>query len=85
MFTYDSESGESWAGFYDPDFSPAFQPTFENKSLEQQAKEVCGENEYCLFDIAATKNVDIGMATMQGVESFDTMVEMAAPSKCNLA
>ncbi len=77
LFTYNA--GESFIFFYDPNFNPVFKPTFRNTDLEDKAREVCGNDEYCLFDIAATNNVEIGMATMRGVESFDEMVEMAVP------
>ena len=78
LFTY--KTGESWETFYDPSFSPAFKPTFEDPVLEEEAKEVCGDDKSCLYDVAATKKVEIGMATMRGVESFDTIVEMSTPS-----
>jgi hypothetical protein len=58
-----------------------FQPVFDDPVLEQEARDACGEDEFCLFDIAATKRVEIGMATMQGGESFDRIVEMSAPSE----
>ena len=46
-----------------------------------EAREACGEDEFCLFDVAATKNVEIGMATMQGGENFDRFMEMSVPSE----
>ncbi len=52
--------------------------------MEARAKEICGVDESCLFDIAATKNEDIGMATMMGVMDFDMIVESAEPSKHSL-
>ena len=71
-----------FSSFYDVSFTPLFKPTFTNSTLEKEAKEVCGDDEYCLFDIAATKKVEIGMATMKGGENFDMIVEMSVPSKC---
>ncbi len=73
--------GQSFSAFYDPLFVPMFEPSFDNIELEEQARNVCGDDEFCLFDIAATKNVDIGMATMQGGEEFNEILEMAIPSK----
>ncbi len=78
-FTY--MPGQSFSAFSDPSFVPMFQPSFDNIELEEQARNVCGDDESCLFDIAATKNVDIGMATMQGGEQFNEILEMATPSK----
>lgn len=72
--------GESFSSFYDPSFIPMFEPTFEDSTLEKEAKEVCGDDEYCLFDIAATKKVEIGMATMEGGQNFEAIVEMSVPS-----
>ncbi|XP_064398468.1 sushi domain-containing protein 2-like isoform X2 [Halichondria panicea] len=81
LFTYNA--GESFILSYDPNFNPVFETTFKNADLEDKAREVCGNDEYCLFDIATTNNVKIGMATMRGVESFDEMVEMAVPIVCD--
>lgn len=78
-FTY--ARGRSWSDFYDPTFSPMFQPTFDDPDLEEEAKQACGKDTFCLFDIAATKRVEIGMATMQGGEDFERFVEMSVPSK----
>ena len=58
-----------------------FQATFANETLEQQAREVCGDDTFCLFDVAATKTLDIGKATMEGGNDFEEIVEMAVPSK----
>ncbi len=77
LFTYNAQ--ENFAHFYDPNFNPVFETTFKNADLEDKAREVCGNDEYCLFDIAATNNVEIGKATMRGVESFDNIVVMSAP------
>ena len=80
LFAYNRE-GESFEVFRDPTFIPAFQPVFEDPELEQRANEVCGDDEFCRFDIATTKIVDIGMATMMDGMNFDEIVELAEPSK----
>ena len=74
-------NGESWATFYFPDFIPMFGPSFINSTLEKEAKEMCGEDQFCLFDVAATRRVEIGAATKQGQEMLDTIMEMSKPSK----
>lgn len=79
LFTY--APGTRWSDFYHPNFSPMFQPVFDDPLLEEEAKITCGDDEFCLFDIAATKRVDIGAATMQGGEEFDRIVEMSIPSE----
>ena len=72
---------ESFEAFRDPTFTPAFEPEFDDPELEQRAHEVCGDDEFCLFDIAATRNEDIGMSTMMDVREFDVIVDLAEPSK----
>ena len=83
LFSY-NRPGESFQRFRDPSFRPIFEPTFENPEEQQRAVDICGDNQFCLFDVAATKNEDIGMATMQGVRDFDTVVELAEPSKLKI-
>ena len=61
-----------------------FAPTYTDTTLEEEAKEVCGDDSFCLFDIAATKRVEIGAATMDGQEMLETIVEMSKPSKLHL-
>ena len=63
LFSYNESLGESWAYFYDPDYTPAFAPTFDDPDLEAEAIEICGDSAFCLFDIAATKRPEIGMTT----------------------
>ena len=58
-----------------------FDSTFDDPVLEEKAKEICGDDEFCLFDVAATKKVEIGMATMEGGQAFDEIVEMSIPSE----
>ncbi len=79
LFRYNP--GENFATFYTPSFIPMFEPIFTNSTLEQLAREVCGDDENCLFDIAATKTIEIGMATMVGGNDFDEIVKMAVPGQ----
>lgn len=72
---------ETFEDFRDPTFTPAFEPSFDDPELEQKANEICGDDESCLFDIAATKNEEIGMSTMQGIMDFSVIVDLAEPSK----
>ena len=80
LFTY--RSAESWSNFYCPGFLPVFAPTFSNTTLEKEARKICGDNSFCLFDIAATKRVEIGAATMQGIEMLNNIIAMSKPSEC---
>ena len=61
-----------------------FAPTFTDTTLQEEAKEVCGDDSFCLFDIAATKRVEIGAATMVGQEMLETIVEMSKLSELHL-
>ncbi len=81
LFAYNQE-GHNFEVFRDPSFRPAFESMFDDPELEQRANEVCGDDESCLFDIAATRNEDIGMATMMGVMDFDMIVDLVEPSRC---
>ncbi len=79
LFTY--QTGRDWVSYYFPDFVPMFAPSFTDDSLQEEAKSVCGNDTFCLFDIAATKRVEIGAATMVGQEMLNTIMEMSKPSK----
>ena len=54
---------------------------FDDPDLEQQAQEICGDDEFCRFDIAATERPEIGMATMMSTQEFDVIANMSVPSK----
>ena len=57
---------------------------FNNATLGQQARAVCGDNKQCLFDILVTGQVIIGQASRQAVESFIAVVnETETPGKSN--
>lgn len=79
LFTYGP--GQSFEGFRDPGFEPAFEPVFNDPELEQKADEICGDDQFCKFDIAATGNENIGLSTMQGGMDFDEIVVLAQPSE----
>ena len=42
--------------------------TFQNATLEKLAREVCGDNIQCLFDIHTTCKVSIGNATKKTMD-----------------
>ena len=67
MFTY--RTGESYDSFLNLGFTPVFldetNSLFSNNTLEQQARDICGENEECLFDIAVTGKTSVGEATLE--------------------
>ena len=75
------QPGKSWATYYDPFFQPSFKPEFESPELERAAVELCGEDEFCLFDIAATGNTEIGLSTLQTSQRLEELINFTAPSK----
>ena len=77
LFFY--QPGESWDIFYDPYFLPSYQPNFSNPELESQAEEICGEDTFCLFDIAATGNVDVGRATRESSMFIEEIYSFSIP------
>lgn len=76
LFTY--EQGKIHATYHHPNYQPIFadsqQLVFSNKSLERDAKDVCGENLQCMFDIFTTKKVTIGKASKETVEQFVAVI-----------
>jgi hypothetical protein len=77
LFYYQPE--ESWDTFYDPYFVPSYQPNFNNPELESQAKEICGEDKFCLFDIATTGSVDVGIATHESSQFIEEVYNFSIP------
>ena len=78
LFYY--EQGESWVTYFDPYFEPVYQPHFENPDLETEAAMLCGDDTSCLFDIAATGNLEIGLATLQTSQEIERINEISIPS-----
>ena len=76
LFTY--EEGKDHSSYFDVGYVPIFLDqddlVFDNSSLEEQARDVCGDNKQCLFDIYTTGKVSIGMASKQAVESFIAVI-----------
>ena len=70
--------------FNDIDFLPAFEIEFSDPFLEDTAIQICGNDQFCLFDIAATNSTSIGLTTLMGSEEFDTIVALSSPSKLRL-
>ena len=77
LFFYQPE--ESWDTFYDPYFTPFYLPTFSDPELESQARDICGDNKFCLFDIAATGLVDVGVATLESSNVIDEIYSFLIP------
>ena len=41
---------------------------------------ICGDNFFCLFDIAATGEADIGMTTLGGIVEYEEILELQIAS-----
>ena len=41
--------------------------------------ETCGEDVFCLFDVAATGRMDIGLSTLNGSQNFEELVNLSYP------
>ena len=79
LFTYPFT--KNWKSFYYPSFSPIYTISFSNSTLEKKAKEICGDDEFCLFDIAATGRVEVGEATFTDGQDFELLINLSKPSK----
>ena len=79
LFTY--QFGQSWSTFYFPFFIPTYEPNFTDPSIKQKADEICGDDEFCKFDIAATGRVEIGEATHETVQEVEVVANLSQPSK----
>ena len=53
------------ANFSEPDFEPMFADniTWHNDSLRQKAEDQCGNDQECLFDVASTNDLSLGLVT----------------------
>ena len=80
LFSY--EEDKSWADYFDPNFTPAYQPTFTDPALEEKAMEICGDDQFCVFDIAATEREEVGMSTMQGNLDLEMITQLSQPGLC---
>ena len=82
LFTYHRE--QSWFDFYHPDFVPAFEPVFSDPKLEGEAMLACKNDTFCLYDIAATGRMDIGLSTLDGSKEFEEMQRLSYPGGVNI-
>lgn len=84
LFTYDE--GKSHASYFDGGYVPIFLDqedlVFDNATLGQQARDVCGDNRQCLFDIHTTGKVSIGKASKQAVQSFIAVINETETRGC---
>ena len=79
LFVY--SEGFSHASFVDYSYEPLFLSDgieFENKTLEDLAKQVCGNNTRCLFDVSTTGELSIGNSSLNFEKEIDDLEEQFA-------
>lgn len=79
LFTY--QPGENWATYYDPFFIPIYTAAFSDPELESQANDLCGNNQQCLFDVAATGLVELGLSTLARGQEFEEILRLQIPGE----
>lgn len=82
LFTY--QPGESWATYYDPCFVPVYTVVFSNPALQSQANAICGGDQQCLFDVAATGQVEIGQSTRDIGLEYEEIMQIQIPGDVNI-
>ena len=79
LFTYDQS--DSFSTYHHPEYIPLFEVSFTNSSLQTLAELQCQGSQLCLFDVAATGNIEVGVATMYEDNFIAFVVETSKPSK----
>ena len=79
LFVYQPD--KNWYTFYDPYFTPSYQPPFTSPDIETRAREICGDDRFCLFDIAATGNIDVGVATLETTAIIEQIYTFLLPGR----
>ena len=72
--------GEEFHTYYDSSFTPVFEPNFNDSKLKEEALKICGDDKFCLFDIATTKRKEIGATTLTDSENFEAILNSSEPS-----
>lgn len=44
---------------------------------------ICGNDQFCLFDIAATGRTDVGLSTLEGSQNFEMILQLSIPGIWN--
>ena len=72
-------NGETHADYNKLSYIPTFISDgifFSNKTLEALAKQQCGENKNCLFDVSVSGQLSIGYSNIEFNENIDTIQKM---------
>ena len=76
MFTYNERIGQSWESFYNPSYTPLFSFDTNDPILES----VCGNDTFCMYDIASTGSTQIGLSTLNSSKEYEEILELLYPS-----
>ncbi|RNA00948.1 sushi domain-containing 2-like [Brachionus plicatilis] len=82
VFTY--QQGFQHRDFVDLSYTPKFIQdgiVFANSSLEIVAKEKCGENNKCLYDVSVTSDIEIGVLNV----NFDKKIQLFQQDLVNIS
>ena len=58
---------------------PVYSVVFSSAELEQEATELCGKDKQCLFDVAATGRLDIGLSTLTSGNMLNEIIQLQIP------
>ena len=72
---------ETFDEFFDSTFPAAYVPSFMDQALEMQAYSICDDDPFCIFDIAVTSNLELGLSTHMVGESIEILDDLAVPGK----
>ena len=67
--------------FYDPHFVPLYEPRFTDSIIRTQAFETCSGDTFCLFDIAATGRMEVGLSTLSASQELEEIIEVSQPGR----
>ncbi|CAH1226370.1 HMCN1 [Branchiostoma lanceolatum] len=70
LFFY--KDGEDVSTFTSPDYQPKYtdELVFSDPELETKAREICGNDTECLFDVSQTGDIEVAVITVEGKEDF---------------
>jgi len=55
---------------------------FSDPVLEAEARLACNNDTFCLYDIATTGRMDIGLSTLDGSMRFEEILRLSYPGLC---
>ena len=56
-----------------------YEPQFTDANLQMEALEVCGDDSFCLFDVAVTERMEVGLSTLAASQELAEIVQVSLP------